>query len=366
MTTATAAPPTADDTRIATTGAMLYVEPLLDAGLSCESAKRKAIDEGHNSSIAESAIDRLTDPETGEHNATLTAGGFPRVDNGADWITSAPGEPDQILSGVFDQGDKLAIIGGSKTRKTFLALQLALKLAAGDSFLGWDVVSPLVVLVVQLEIKREHYWRRFKRMMYATGGKIDDRLHILNCRGHEIDMAYIGDVARQIGAQVIVFDPFYKLMDGDENSAQDVKPILRKFDTLCEDTGAAVVYTHHDPKGNAAERDIRDRGAGSNVLSRDYDACLTLTAHRDEPDAAVVGVLLRNYPPQDPFSIRWTDGHYQVDAGLIAITGKGGKYDAAIRQAIADDPEGSLKDIADVVGCDRSTVSRVKKRLGVA
>jgi hypothetical protein len=179
-------------------------------------------------------------------------------------------------------------------------------------------------------------------------------------------MDYIEGVARSIEAQVIIFDPLYKLMDGDENAAHEVKPTLRAFDKLAEATGAAVIYTHHDPKGNAAERDIRDRGAGSNVLSRDYDACITLTPHRDEPDAAVVGVLLRNYPPQDSFCIQWADGHYEVADDLVALTGKPGKYDAAIRNALELNPSGSLSQIAEVVGCNRSTVSRVKKRLGVA
>ena len=356
----------ADAERDAIACAVENAGPLLSAGLSCETVQRQLTTDGTDAEIARAAIDQLTDSETGTHDRTLTAAGFPRVDNASDWIVSQPGEPKQIVVNVFDEGDKVAVIGGSKTRKTFTVLQMGVHLAAGMPFLCWDIEKPFVVLIVQMEVKRDHYWRRFKRMLRATGGRIDDRLHILNCRGHEIKMEYIEAVASALGAQVIIFDPLYKLMDGDENAAHEVKPTLRAFDVLAEATGAAVVYTHHDPKGNAAERDIRDRGAGSNVLSRDYDACLTLTPHRDEPDAAVVGVLLRNYPPQDSFCIQWTDGHYEVADDLVALTGKPGKYDAAIREAFALNPGGSLSDIAAVAGCDRSTVSRVKKRLGVA
>ena len=78
------------------------------------------------------------------------------------------------------------------------------------------------------------------------------------------------------------------------------------FDELAEQTGAAIIYVHHDTKGSPGDKDIRDRGAGSNVLGRDYDACVTLTAHASDPDATVVEVLLRNYPPQDPFTIVWS------------------------------------------------------------
>jgi len=55
-----------------------------------------------------------------------------------------------------------------------------------------------------------------------------------------------------------------------------------------------------------ADRDIRDRGAGSNVLGRDYDACFVLTAHALEEETIVVETLLRNYKPQEPIVVKWT------------------------------------------------------------
>jgi hypothetical protein len=103
-----------------------------------------------------------------------------------------------------------------------------------------------------------------------------------------------------------MFDPLYKLADGVENAAEDMKVILNGFDRLAEISGAAIVYVHHDSKGTPGDKDIRDRGAGSNVLGRDYDACMTLTAHSQNDNAVVVDVLLRNYRPHEPFSILWT------------------------------------------------------------
>jgi hypothetical protein len=120
---------------------------------------------------------------------------------------------------------------------------------------------------------------------------------------------------------VIIFDPLYKLVTGDENNAADMKPILSAFDRLAESSGAAVMYVHHDPKGHAGDRNIRDRGAGSNVLGRDYDCCITLTPHRDDPEAIVIEVLLRNYKPQQSFAIGWCDGTFRTaDLPAIAAT----------------------------------------------
>ena len=147
------------------------------------------------------------------------------------------------------------------------------------------------------------------RAMGITSDDLGDRLHIINARGMGIcgpeGIERIQKTAMNFHPEVISFDPLYKLTTGIENDAQDSKIILNAFDTLAEQTGAAPIYVHHDAKGSPGDRDIRDRGAGSNVLGRDYDACITLTAHSQDPDSAVVETLLRNYRPQEPFTITW-------------------------------------------------------------
>ena len=196
---------------------------------------------------------------------------------------------------------------------------------------------------------------------------IGHRLHILNGRGYAtLTVEGVGAVAKNLGAQIIVFDPLYKFATGDENSAQDMKPVLASFDQLARDTGAAVVYVHHDPKGDASERDIRDRGAGSGVLARDYDAAITLTAHRDNPDTAVIHTLLRNHPPRPAFCATWMDGRFVYDLEAAVVTGKGGKYDQAFVEYARTHPGATLKEISVAIGCDPSTASRLKHRLGVA
>jgi hypothetical protein len=249
--------------------------------------------------------------------------------NASAWLQTDPPAPDQILEDTFDAGDKLAIISSSKLFKSFLALQMALSIAAGRNFLTWRVTRPRRVLYAQFEIKDDHFHRRTKRMARATGigtADLGDRLHIINARGMGISgpagIERIQKVAMDFHPEVIFFDPLYKLATGVENAAEDAKVILNAFDVLAEKTGAAIVYIHHDAKGSPGDRDIRDRGAGSNVLGRDYDACFTLTPHASDPDATVIDVLLRNYRPQEPFTIIWNvdeSGGYRFEtsAGIL-------------------------------------------------
>lgn len=237
----------------------------------------------------------------------------PLIINAADWLEMEPPMPDPILLDTFDKGDKVAVIGSSKLRKSFFVLQMAMHFASGMNFLNWTVSQPRRVLLVQLEIKEAHFHRRVRRMADALGlsrAAIQDNLQILNGRGHDLGLEDVAGMAMDFAPDVIIFDPLYKLVTGDENVAADMKPVLASFDRIAEQTGAAVLYVHHDAKGNSGDRNIRDRGAGSNVLGRDYDCCITLTAHRDDENAAVVAVLLRNYKPQEDFSIGWSEGRF--------------------------------------------------------
>ena len=161
------------------------------------------------------------------------------------------------------------------------------------------------------------------KALFITGRQLAENMFIINGRGADVTVDTIKAAARKTGAEFILIDPLYKLVDGDENSAHDMKPILRAFDEIAEHTGAAVAYVHHDPKGRPGDRDIRDRGAGSGVLARDYDACITLTRHRDDEQTAVVETLLRNYAPRQPFTADWNVNYFQLSSLPVVAQNSG-------------------------------------------
>lgn len=236
--------------------------------------------------------------------------------NAGEWLQEESKELDQILTDVFDQGDKVVIIGSSKSRKTFFLLQLLISIAVGRSFLGWHIPKPRRILHVQYEIQEHHFHRRLKRMCHAMGispADLGDRLLILNARGLGLSgqqgIEKIRLYADEARPDLISLDPLYKVLTGDENSNSNdgMKGTLDMFDGLAEQTGAAVAYVHHDPKGNAGDRNITDRGAGGGVLGRDFDASIVMTSHASEDDAFVIETSLRNYRPQEAFTALWTE-----------------------------------------------------------
>jgi len=316
------------------------------------------------------AMDRVYGTE--DAAATVTTSGAtepqagtdrPAVD-GAKLISTPPPEPDAILPQAVDRGDKVAIIGGAKSRKTFFLLNMALCLSSGMGFLCWELMRNFRVLFLNLEIRDAHFHRRLHRMATAlkiTPAHLGDRLAIRNLRGHKFDAVAVGEWAAEHRADVIIIDPLYRCHDGDENLAKDVKPILRAFDVLAEHCSATVIYTHHDAKGSPGDRDTRDRGAGSNVLARDYDAAFTLTEHQTEDDTLVVKALLRNYPPIDPFSITFHNGAF-AESGAAPVAKSGTIRTSHWQQQVKDlcerEPTLSRRQAAKKLGCSTGIIQR--------
>jgi hypothetical protein len=225
---------------------------------------------------------------------------------------SEPPDRDPVIEKHFDAGALVAILAPSKCRKSFFALQLAACIASGHDFIGLKIHKPRRVLLVQFEVTGADVHRRLKMMERGFRGKpnTEDRLLIFNARGHEFDLSRFAYVIRESRAEVVIFDPLYSMQEGGENGAEDMKPIFKSFLQICKDSGAAVAYVHHDAKGNAAARSTRDRGSGSGVIGRAYDAAFCLAEHEEE-NHFICETLFRSYPPREAFSMIWEDGIFQ-------------------------------------------------------
>ena len=239
-------------------------------------------------------------------------------------IDTYPTNPNQVLRGVFDAGDKVCVIAASKSRKSFFALQLALCLAVGREFLGFMPDRPYRVFLCQNEINHIHFHKRLRDLAITLGIRrplIEQNFHYANTRGVDVDVEMITKLPIELKSEVIIFDPLYKMLSGDENLAKDFKPLLAEFDKVAQQLQAAVVYIHHDAKGAPGSRLLADRGAGSGVLARDYDSAFFLTPQRDEEETWVMETLLRNYAPVDPRCITWEDGAFRKsDAPVVLQT----------------------------------------------
>ena len=248
-----------------------------------------------------------------------------RAVDAAFYLEADPPPLNPIVEGVFDVGDKAELIGGSKRRKSFAAIEIALHVATGRNWLGLTISRRRRVQIVNLELRDSSIWRRIRKACRAHGIEADDLrgwLKVVNARSRgALVRSHLVELAARDDAELVVLDPRYKMqLPGEsENAGEGIAEILNLFDRVAED-GRALLVVHHDAKGDGGDRAIADRGGGSGWAGRDVDARICLTPQKQEPDeASVVSVMSRNYPPTPDFSIRWEDDRFHLAPELMPV-----------------------------------------------
>lgn len=246
------------------------------------------------------------------------------VVSAADWLLEPePPPPDYLLDGVFERQDKVLIVGPTKSRKSFLAMQLALCLTAGVPFIGLAVPHACRVLLIDLENRQDWVKRRLRKCASGLGlsSVQTGSLHIMCVRGERLDSVdhHIENALHAYSPDVVIIDPVYKLDPDDENDQASRKRLLAKLGELTVEIGCAVVLVHHDPKGDPRLRDVRDRGSGSSVLNRDVDVTIAI---RPKPRqkwfeaGQEIEILARNAPPEAARCVHFVPEQYFVPVSL--------------------------------------------------
>jgi hypothetical protein len=152
--------------------------------------------------------------------------------------------------------------------------------------------------------------------LFIDSTLINTNLNVFSGRGFNFDFKKLSALVREIGAEVVVLDPFYKIFDGDESSVEDIKKVLKALDLLSQATQTVVIFVHHDKKGQVSELRASDRGAGSGIMGRDLDTSIVLTPQAADENSVVIEFLSRNYKPRPPMCVEFKNGIFCVSDAL--------------------------------------------------
>lgn len=199
-----------------------------------------------------------------------------------DW-DDLPPLADALISGVLRQGHKMLLAGPSKAGKSFALIELCIAIAEGKTWLGRFSCAQGRVLYINLELDRPSCLHRFKDVYTAMGLAPDNlrNIDIWNLRGASVPMDKLAPKlirrAGKKGYTAVILDPIYKVITGDENSADQMAKFCNQFDVVCRALDCAVIYCHHHSKGAQGGKRSMDRASGSGVFARDPDAMLDMT-----------------------------------------------------------------------------------------
>ena len=200
----------------------------------------------------------------------------------ADW-ESLPPLADPLIFGVLRKGHKMLLAGPSKAGKSFALIELCIAIAEGKPWLGQFSCAQGKVLYINLELDRASCLHRFKDVYTALGLAPDNlkNIDIWNLRGASVPMDKLVPKlirrAQKKGYTAVILDPIYKVITGDENSADQMAKFCNQFDLVCRALDCAVIYCHHHSKGAQGGKRSMDRASGSGVFARDPDAMLDMT-----------------------------------------------------------------------------------------
>lgn len=231
----------------------------------------------------------------------------PEADDDIDEFTHIDGEEllkeqipdiDWIVDGILPAGNLVSIAGPSGAGKTRFLSAFVAALASGETHkIG---LSPAARSVKTMWCANEERVIDVKRRIKAAMVKNDITPGDYLVRGKEhgqLKLALDGALleaplvklirrVKREGVELVIFDPFVTLGVDEENSAGGVGVVVEAMQRITSETGAAVLFVHHTPKGdkNAPEDDARGssgawRGSGAIYSALD----MGLTLHRYLP-----------------------------------------------------------------------------------
>ena len=156
----------------------------------------------------------------------------------------------------------------------------------------------------------------------------------------------------------VIIDPIYKVITGDENSADQMARFCNQFDKIAKELKSSVIYCHHHSKGGQGLKRSIDRSSGSGVFARDPDAILDMiplaveserSAFDEEADRASGAVpapafritgTLREFPSFPPVNLWFRYPIHETDTtGLLKMAAEEGSLidiQARGRKAVND------------------------------
>ncbi len=206
---------------------------------------------------------------------------LPEPESMADAWDNLPELSPSLIDGILRQGHKMLLAGPSKAGKSYALIELCCAIAEGRKWFNWPCTRGKV-MYVNLELDRASCLHRFRDVYQALGWQPNNlsNIDIWNLRGKSVPMDKLAPKLIRRAAKknyiAIVIDPIYKVITGDENSADQMAHFCNQFDRVCTELGCAVIYCHHHSKGTQGQKRSMDRASGSGVFARDPDALLDL------------------------------------------------------------------------------------------
>ncbi len=242
-------------------------------------------------------------------------------------LADRPEQQHWLVTGLWAD-EAVGIIGGEpKCCKSFLALDLAVAVAAGSPCLRrFPAPRPGRVLLYPAEDALHIVRRRLDGICAASGlGLAQIDVQVITAPSLRLDLdtdrGRLDETVAALKPRLLILDPFVRLHRIDENASGEVAPVLAFLRDLQRRHAVAVAVVHHARKGGGAVRagqalrgssEFHAWGDSNLYLRRDGNDRIVLTAeHRTA--AAIPSVTLALTQRADALALEPVQPHVSAE-----------------------------------------------------
>ena len=212
-----------------------------------------------------------------------------------------------LVTGLWSE-QAVGIVGGEpKCCKSFLALDLAVAVAAGVPCLRrFAVPRAGRVLLFAAEDALHIVRRRLQGISIAAGLALADLdIQVITAPTVRLDLdadrRNLAETVARLQPRLLILDPFVRLHRIDENASGEVAPLLAYLRELQRRHGVAVLVVHHAKKGGGGLRagqalrgssEFHAWGDSNLYLRRDGDDLSLSVEHRAAPSMTPITIEL--------------------------------------------------------------------------
>ncbi len=231
-----------------------------------------------------------------------------------------------LIKNLLDDKQFIGLIGQGKSAKTFTMIHLATSIAANRPAFNDDrfqVERPGPVVMLLREDIEQKAKRRVDSEIRSLGlppdqeDEVTDRMFIWYS-SQESALKLLDDHAfvefathcRKIKPVAVMMDPLKKLHNQNENSAEEMEPVMERCLMLREILGCSIILSHHMGKPNETTGKTRSiqLGRGSSAIGDALEGMLAFT-DTDDSDAPhsftnTVTVMAKNGGAVSSFGLR--------------------------------------------------------------
>ncbi len=176
-----------------------------------------------------------------------------------------PDLPFIVGAGILPMGMKAIMFGPPKKGKSIVLNQLAVSIIHGLPWVGFKT-NPKKVLYMNFEVGHRGWQLRLRKYCRGTGLVLTDNLLLdSNLMGVRLDTPTgQAEMERLVSIHLpdlVIFDPFKKMISASSNDADSVLACTDFCDKLIYNYGLSVFICHHTRKSKVGQKGVVDLGA---------------------------------------------------------------------------------------------------------